>query len=77
MLFSNKNSSDVKFEVIFSGVVVLVKIVWSSVGNVEDRGKNNFSFGVEMDPVHWRVGLPRKAFVEVNVVFIIDIVLFS
>ena len=77
MLFSDKDSSDIEFELIFTWVVVLIEIIGNSVRNVENSGEDDLSFGVEVDPVHRRIWLFTDAFVEIDVIFIINIVFLS
>lgn len=77
MFFSNKDPSDIKFEFIFSGVVLRVEVKGSSVGNIEDRSEDNFSFSIEVNPVERRVGLMGETFVKINVIFFINFFFIS
>lgn len=77
MLLGNQYSSDVEFNLVFAGVVIVEEVEGSSVGDIEDRSEDDFSFSIEVNPVHWGVGLLADAFVEIDVVLIIDIVLLS
>jgi hypothetical protein len=74
-LFSDEDSSDVQFEIVFSSMVIGVEIVRDSVGNVQDGVEDDFTIGVEMDPVHWGIGLFAQAFVKIDVIFFINVVL--
>jgi hypothetical protein len=47
------------------------------VRNIKDGGKYDLSFCVEMDPVHWGIGLLADAFEEIDVILLIDVVLIS
>ena len=49
----------------------------NSVGDVQDRVENDLPLGVEMHPVHRGVRLPTYAFVELNVILVVDVVLVS
>jgi hypothetical protein len=55
MLFSNKDSSNIQLDFIFTGIVVIVEVIGCSVGNVENSSENDFSLSIEMDPVQRRV----------------------
>jgi hypothetical protein len=75
MLFGNKHSSDVETDLVLAGVVVGIEIGRSTIRQVEDGSKDDFSFSVEVHPVHGGVGLPTDALVEIDVILIIDVFL--
>jgi hypothetical protein len=58
-------------------MVVGVEIVWDPVGDVQDGVEDNLTVSVEMDPVHWRVGLFTQAFVKIDVILFINVILIS
>jgi hypothetical protein len=77
MLFSNEDSSNIKFDLIFASVVIIVEVIGCSVGDVEDSSEDDLSLGIEVNPVQGRIRLSTNTFVEVNVVVIIDVILLS
>jgi len=77
VLFGNEDASDVEFKIVFASVIVVEEIDGCSVGYVEYGGEHDLSVSVEVDPVHGRVGLFTDAFVEIDVVLFVDIVLIS
>jgi hypothetical protein len=76
-LFGNQDTSDVQFKIILPGVIVVEEVDGCSVGDVENGGEHNFSIGIEVNPVHGRVGLFADALVEIYVILFVDIVLIS
>ena len=58
-------------------MVVRVEIVWHSIRNIQNRVENNLTVSVEVDPVHWWIGLLAQTLVKVDIVLFINIVLVS
>ena len=77
ILFSYQDSSNVKSQVIFSSVVVLVEILWNSVWNVQNGVENNLTISIEMNPIHRRVRLFAQALEEIDVVLFVDFIFVS
>ena len=76
-MFSYQDSSNVKSQVIFSSVVVLVEILWNSVWNVQNGVENNLTISIEMNPIHRRVRLFAQALEEIDVVLFVDFIFVS
>lgn len=77
VLLCNQHSPHVQFQIILTSVVVRVKIIRGSVGNIEDRCENNLSLSVKMDPIQWRIRLLWQTLVKLNVIIFIKIFFIS
>lgn len=75
--FSEEDSTSIESELVFAGVVVVVEVEGDAIRDVKNRGEDDFSFRIEMDPVHGGIRLFADAFVEVDVVLFVYIVLVS
>lgn len=74
-MLSNQDSSDIKSQIVFPAMIVLVEVIRHSVGNVQNRVEDNLTVSVEVDPVHGRVRLFAKTLVKIDVILFVDFVL--
>jgi hypothetical protein len=76
-MLSKQHSTSIQSQLIFTRIVILVEIIRNSIGNIKNRIEDNLTLGVEMYPIHGRIGLSAYTFVEINIILFINIVLIS
>lgn len=71
MLLSDKDPPHVQLQLVIPRIIGGIEILRGSIGYIQNTGKHHLAIGIEMNPVHGRIGLLTQALIEIHIILLI------